>query len=71
MQRHTVQSTALQSVGYDAKAKILELEFKDNGGVWQYFGVKVTMFKKFISAESLGAFFVKKVKGKYPEMKIN
>jgi hypothetical protein len=71
MHRQPVQSTALQSVGYDVKAKILELEFRDNGGVWQYLGVKPSVYKKFISSASLGNFFVTKVKGKYPELKIN
>jgi hypothetical protein len=71
MHRQAVQSTALQSIGYDAKAKILELEFRDNGGVWQYIGVKPSVYKKFINSASLGNFFVTKVKGKYPELKIN
>jgi hypothetical protein len=71
MYRQRVQSAALQSVGYDAKAKILELEFRDNGDVWQYIGVKPSVYKKFISSASLGNFFVTKVKGKYPEQKIN
>jgi hypothetical protein len=70
MHRQPVQSTALQSIGYDAKAKILELEFRDNGGVWQYFGFTPSAYKKFIQSASLGNFFVTKVKGKYPELKI-
>ena len=71
MHRQPVQSTALQSIGYDAKARILELEFRDNGGVWQYFEVKPSTYKKFITSESLGRYFVTKVKGKYLELKIN
>jgi len=71
MHREPVQSTALQSVGYDAKAKILELEFRDNGGVWQYFGITPSTYKKFINSSSLGRFFVEKVKGKYQELKVN
>ncbi|WP_374951266.1 KTSC domain-containing protein [Mucilaginibacter sp.] len=70
MHRHEVKSSALQSVGYDPNSKILELEFKDNGGVWQYFGVGKAIFKRFMTSDSLGRFFVTKVKGKYPELKI-
>ncbi|MFD0793562.1 KTSC domain-containing protein [Mucilaginibacter litoreus] len=70
MQRHRVQSSALQSVGYDPQKKILELEFRENSGVWQYFGFKPSSYKKFISSESLGHFFVTRIKGKYPELKM-
>ncbi|WDF76673.1 KTSC domain-containing protein [Mucilaginibacter sp. AW1-7] len=70
MQRQSVQSSALNSAGYDPSSKILELEFRDSGGVWQYFGVSNASFKKFMGAESLGHFFVTQIKGKYPEIRI-
>ena len=70
MKRQIVESSALRSVGYDAGHKILELEFRDNGGVWQYFSVSALTYRKFIKAESLGSYFVKKIKGKYPELKL-
>ncbi|MFC0516982.1 KTSC domain-containing protein [Mucilaginibacter angelicae] len=70
MERHFVQSSALNSIGYDRDARILELEFRENGGVWQYFGFPLSTYKKFISAESLGNFFVTRIKGKYPELKV-
>lgn len=71
MKRHHVQSSALESVGYDPDNKILELEFRDSGGVWQYFKLPVSVYKKFISAESLGNYFVTRIKGKYREMKVD
>ena len=70
MQRHHVQSAALNSVGYDPDAKILELEFHTDGGVWQYSGFSKAAFKKFINSESLGNFFVTRIKGKYPEQRV-
>ena len=70
MKRHHVRSSALQSVGYDPDRKILELEFKDNGDVWQYFKLPASVYNKFIHADSLGNFFVKRIKGKYPEEKV-
>lgn len=70
MQRRTVQSSALSSVGYDPDARILELEFRENGGVWQYFGFPLSAYNKFISSDSLGHFFVTRIKGKYPELKV-
>ncbi|GGB25357.1 MULTISPECIES: KTSC domain-containing protein [Mucilaginibacter] len=70
MQRRTVQSSALSSVGYDPDARILELEFRENGGVWQYFGFPLSAYNKFIGSDSLGHFFVTRIKGKYPELKV-
>lgn len=70
MERHLVQSSALSSVGYDPDARILELEFRENGGVWQYFGFSLSAYKRFINAESLGNFFATRIKGKYPELKV-
>ncbi|SDD60157.1 KTSC domain-containing protein [Mucilaginibacter pineti] len=70
MQRQYVESSALNSAGYDPNAKILELEFRDSGGIWQYFGFQPSTYKKFISSESLGNFFVTRIKGKYPELRI-
>ncbi len=70
MQRRLVESSALNSLGYDPSAKILELEFRDSGGVWQYFGITSVIYKKFISSDSLGNFFVTKIKGRYPELRI-
>jgi hypothetical protein len=65
-----VDSSALKSLGYDPSAKILEVEFRDSGGVWQYFGFSSTAYKKLINSDSLGHFFVTKVKGRYPELRI-
>jgi len=69
MQRHPVHSSVLESVGYDAGTKILELEFRE-GGVWDYFDFPKPTYHRFIKAESLGKFFVKRIKGKYPEIRI-
>jgi hypothetical protein len=69
MQRYPVQSSVLESVGYDPSSKILELEFRE-GGVWNYFDFSRISYKRFITAESLGKFFVKKIKGRYPELRV-
>ncbi|RYU90806.1 KTSC domain-containing protein [Mucilaginibacter terrigena] len=69
MRRQAVQSSALKSIGYNTEKFILELEFRE-GGVWQYFKFKPGAYKKFTSSESLGNFFVTKIKGKYREEKV-
>ena len=70
MQRHVVESSALNSLGYNPSAKILEVEFRDSGDVWQYFGFSVTAYQKFINSDSLGNYFTTKIKGRYPELRI-
>lgn len=70
MQRQPVQSSALESIGYDAETRTLELEFKEHSGVWQYFNFKPAALKKFLGSPSPGNFFVTKIKGKYKERKI-
>ncbi|AYL97191.1 KTSC domain-containing protein [Mucilaginibacter celer] len=71
MQRQRVQSSALSSVGYDPESRILELEFKESGDVWQYFGFPLATYKRFIESASLGHFFSKSIKGRYPELKVH
>lgn len=70
MKRVHVESSALESIGYDAESQTLELEFRDNGGVWQYFNFKPSTFRRFTNAGSLGRFFVKKIKGKFREQRV-
>jgi hypothetical protein len=70
MHRVPVDSSALESVGYDPEKHILELEFKEHSGIWQYFNFKPADFKRFAKSESLGNFFVTKIKGKYIEKKV-
>ena len=70
MQRQHVESAALESIGYDAETNTLELEFKEHSGVWQYFNIKPSFYKKFRNSESLGNFFVTRIKGKYAEKKV-
>ncbi|MES2060664.1 MAG: KTSC domain-containing protein [Bacteroidota bacterium] len=70
MRRRAVNSSALQSIGYDTEKHILELEFREHGDVWQYFNFKPAAYKKFTNSPSLGHFFVTRIKGKYPEEKV-
>jgi hypothetical protein len=71
MQRQTVNSSALNSLGYDPSARILEVELKDSGGVWQYFGFPSTAYEKLLNSDSLSLFFITKIKGRYPELRIS
>ena len=64
MIRQQVHSTNLNSVGYDHKTHLLEIEFND-GGVYQYSGVPEDVYKALMEASSHGSFFHRNIKGKY------
>lgn len=65
MQRTTVESTTLASVGYLPQVATLEIEFL-NGAVYQYFAVAQQVSEALLNADSKGAFFNEHIKGKYP-----
>jgi hypothetical protein len=70
MKRRPVNSTALSSEAYDEASQTLELQFRDNGVVWQYYNIPKKVYRQFKKAESLGNFFVTRIKGHYPEAKV-
>lgn len=69
MDRQSVRSSNIKSIGYDLKSKTLEIEFHD-GGVYQYFDVQESVFNSLMSASSRGSYFHKYIKDKYRWTKI-
>ena len=70
MRRLYINSSVFKSVGYDRDAKTLELEFKENGSIWQYYDFPPLAYKKFINSESRGHFFSTCIRNKYREVQI-
>lgn len=56
MERVSVSSSNLRSVGYDAATSTLEIEFH-NGGLYRYTGVPATVHAGLMSASSHGSYF--------------
>ena len=69
MKRISVQSSNVASIGYDAQAGVLEVEFL-NGGVYQYFQVDPQIYKAFLTAASKGKFLHRVLKGSYSFKKV-
>lgn len=64
MERKIVQSSNLDSVGYDAKEKLLEIKFKW-GGTYQYLNVPEEIYQELMSAKSVGKYFNQNIFDKY------
>ena len=69
MQRQSVESSNLKSVGYDEFLLVLEIEFK-SGTVYRYYGVPSEVHDELINSESVGKYFNANVKSKYNFLKV-
>ena len=64
MERQSVSSSNLASIGYDAENEILEVEFK-HGGIYQYFGVPENIYDELMNADSHGVYFSANIRNNY------
>ena len=69
MQRVLVHSTTLASAGHDARAAVLELQFR-NGTLYQYFHVPQSVYGNLLGAPSKGGYFNQSIRGRYPYQRI-
>jgi hypothetical protein len=56
MQRIPVDSRSIATIGYDSEARVLQLEFRQTGKVYQYFDVPPEEYEGFLRAESKGTY---------------
>lgn len=64
MHRLSVESSAVESVGYDASTRTLEVEYA-GGAVYRYLGVPPRVHDTLLRAESHGAFVNRRIKPYY------
>jgi len=62
--RRPVESRAIESVGYDARSRTLEVEYA-GGGVYRYFGVPERAYALLLRANSRGAYVNGRIKPYY------
>ena len=65
MRRTRVESTAIESVGYDPGTAVLEVEFT-SGEVYRYFAVPPSVYRSLLEADSPGHYFGEVVREVYP-----
>jgi hypothetical protein len=69
MNRISVSSSNISSIGYDPTTQVLEVEFND-GSIYQYDGVPQSVYDDFINASSHGQYLHQHIKDVYPHRKI-
>ena len=56
MERKRLSASNIRSAGYDARSRVLEIEFS-NGGITQYTGVSEEIYRRLMNAPSPGSYF--------------
>lgn len=71
MQMTPCDSSLISAYGYDAERSTLAVTFK-NGGTYHYANVPPHVYEDMTSAESVGKFFLRRIKGNadYPFEKV-
>ena len=69
MQRYSVASSNLATVGYDPATETLEVEFL-SGSVYQYYNVPQNMYDQLMREGSKGRFLNTYIKNAYPYSRV-
>jgi hypothetical protein len=69
VERKRVNSGSIRSVGYDARAQTLEVEFS-NGALVQYERVAAEIHRRFLAAPSPGSYFRDEIEDVYTARRI-
>lgn len=64
MERISVSSSNVASVGHDELSQILEVEFL-SGAIYEYYDVPVYVYQELVTASSVGSYLAQRVKGVY------
>lgn len=69
MERKNIESSMINSIGYEIESATLEIEF-NSGVIWQYFDFSEASWYEFENSESHGKHFHREIKGQYPEAQV-
>ena len=69
MQRYSVTSSNIASIGYDQKSETLEVEFL-SGTIYQYFNVPENLYDRLMAEGSKGRFLNAYIKNAYPYSRV-
>ncbi len=69
MERYSVASSNISSIGYDAGTDTLEVEFL-SGAIYQYYNIPQNMYDQLMQAGSKGRFLNTYIKNAYPYSRV-
>ncbi len=69
MERKSIESSMIRSIGFDPESSILEIEF-NSGAIWQYFDFPESEWYEFENAESQGKYFNSEILNQYTESQV-
>jgi hypothetical protein len=69
MERTAVDSSSIAEIGYEMGTQTLEIRF-NNGGLYRYFGVPVSLHRAFVACDSKGKFFNENIKDVYSFVRV-
>jgi len=69
MERKRINSGTLRSVGYDARNRVVEIEFT-NGSVIQYTGVGEDLYRGLMGSVSAASYFKDRIEEDFPSRRI-
>lgn len=69
MERYSVPSSNIASIGYDEGTETLEVEFL-SGSVYQYYNVPLNMYEQLMQDGSKGRFLNTYIKNAYPYSRV-
>lgn len=70
MNRQSVNSSDLKSVGYDEETQTLEIEFR-SGAIYEYYNVPQNIYDGLMSASSYGKYFNQNIRDNYQYSKVS
>lgn len=69
MQRYSVASSNISSIGYDPGTETLEVEFL-SGSIYQYYNVSQNTYDELMNSGSKGRFLNTYIKNAYPYSRV-
>ena len=69
MDRTEVNSSSIAGIGYDVTTRTLEIAF-NNGRIYRYLGVPVSLKELFTSCDSKGRFFNENIRDSYRYVRV-
>ena len=70
MDRDSVDSSMIASIGYEQSSGTVEVEFRSNRQIWQYYDVPEFTYNEVRAASSLGKVFNAMIKNQFREARV-